>query len=347
MATNTDVRAAPHGGATNRIVDPGFIDVGIPAHGRPEYLQEAIESVLSQTFSSWRLTICEDGPGGDGISRITEQYLGDPRVRSRATGEPLGAARTMNKLLRAGRSPYLALLHDDDVWEPHFLERRIEFLESHPECGMVFSPNLEIDSEGRVSRAVPPRMAEGVHDPGEIIPRLLLVNPTIPSATLIRRSALNAVGAEFDSRFTVIYDYELLVRLALAFPTGYLHSYDVRYRVHPQQSRRALGRAREQLLLLDHFDQLLADRPELRLTPEQRARQRSGIMLSTALDDIQEGQRRSGVRHVGAALALHRRSMLDVRVPAALVGAAIGPRAFGALRATARRHDVRLHRSPH
>lgn len=348
MAANADVHAAArHGRQTKRIADPGFVDVGIPAHGRPAYLQEAIESVLSQTINTWRLTICEDGSGEGEIARIGEQYLSDPRVQFRHTGEPIGAAPTMNKLLRAGRSTYLALLHDDDAWEPEFLERRIELLELHPECGAVFTPNLEIDCQSRVTRAVPPRMAEGVYEPEEMVPSLLLRNPIIPAAALIRRSALNAVGPQFDTRFRRIYDYELWVRLALVFPIGYLHAYDVRYRVHAEQSRRVTGRGREQLHLLDHFDQLLADRPELRLSPRQRARQRSGVMLSIALDDIQEGERRTGLEQVGRALALHGRSMVDVRVAAALVGAAIGPQAFRALRATARRHDVRLHRFPH
>jgi hypothetical protein len=249
--------------------------------------------------------------------------------------------------LRSGSSEYLALLHDDDMWEPTFLERRMEFLSSNPDCGAVFSPNLEIDAEGQITRTVKPCFREGVLETEELLPSLLLRNPTVPATALIRRSALATVGAQFDTRFSRIYDYELWVRLALAFPIGYLHARDVRYRVHALQSRRVTGRGREQLLLLDHFDDLLADRPELRLSARQRGRQRSGIMLSTALDEIELGQRYSALEHLRRALALHPPSVVDVRVAAVLLGAAIGPRAFGAVRASARRHDVPLHRPPH
>ena len=190
-------------------------------------------------------------------------------------------------------------------------------------------------------------MREGVHEAEDLVPSLLLRNPTVPAAALIRRSALDAVGAGFDTRFRRIYDYELWVRLALAFPIGYLHAYDVRYRVHAHQSRLVTGRAREQLLLLDHFDKLLSDRPNLRLTVRQQARQRSGIMLSAALDDVQTGERGSGFAMLHEALALHGRSVLDVRVPGFFIGAALGPRAFRTIRAGARSRNLRLHRAPH
>lgn len=302
--------------------------------------------MLGQTVSAWRLTICEDGPGDGEIAQLAARYLADPRVRYRSTGKPVGAAATMNTLLRGGRAPYVALLHDDDAWDPPFLQSRVEFLERNPRCAAVLSPNLEMDSAGRITRKVPPPLVEGVHETSEFMPRLLLCNPTVPAAVLMRRSALESVGMHFEERFERIYDYELWIRLALDFPIGYLNTYDVRYRVHPQQSRRVTGRAREQLRLLDHIDELIGDRVDLHLSPRQRRRQRAGITLSAALDELQLGRRRGAASFLRQALTLHKPTVIDVRVAGALVGLAIGPRAFSGLRSATRQRDVPLHRPP-
>jgi glycosyltransferase involved in cell wall biosynthesis len=325
---------------------PGFVDVGIPAHGRPAYLQEAIESVLDQTLSNWRLTICEDGAGDGEVARTAARYLGDPRVRFRSTGRAVGAAQTTNTLLRSGGGQFVATLHDDDAWDPTFLERRLEFLERNPVCGAVFSPNLEMDGTGRITAKVPPRFSEGVHESLRFVPSLLLRNPIIPASVVIRRAALEAVGGALDVRFERIYDYELWVRLALNFPIGYLHAYDVRYRIHARQSRRVTGRASEELRLLDHFEQLVGDRVELQLTARQRARKRSGFTLSAALDEVALGRRRAALSLLRDALVVHKPSVVDVRAIGTLLGLGIGPRAFSGLRGSLRRRDAVLHRRP-
>jgi glycosyltransferase involved in cell wall biosynthesis len=346
MAESTDANQPATSSSPRRIAaDPGFVDVGIPARGRAAYLRDAIESVLAQTLSTWRLTICEDGAGDGEVARTAAAYLGDPRVRFRSTGRPVGAAPTMNMLLRAGGGRFVAMLHDDDAWDPTFLERRVEFLERNPLCGAVFSPNLEMDGTGRVTGQAAPRMAEGVHESLQFVPSLLLRNPIVPAAALIRRAALENVGGALDERFERIYDYELWVRLALNFPIGYLHAYDVRYRVHPQQSRRSSGRGSEELRLLDHFDQLVGDRIELQLTARQRARKRSGFTLSAALDEVALGRRRAALALLSEALVGHKPSVVDVRAAGTFLGLAIGPRAFSALRASLRQRDAVLHRS--
>ena len=83
------------------------VDVANPTCGRPEYLVEAIESVLAQTLPEWRLTVSEDGPGSDAVAAAMAPYLSDACVRYVVTGQRLGAARHMTRLIRAGTAPYV------------------------------------------------------------------------------------------------------------------------------------------------------------------------------------------------------------------------------------------------
>ena len=99
------------------------VDVGVPTWGRPQYLRETIESVLAQTFQRWRLTVSENGPGDEEIRAIVEPYLDDSRVRHVPTGSEISAPENATRAIEAGDAPFVALLHDDDRWDPEFLAR--------------------------------------------------------------------------------------------------------------------------------------------------------------------------------------------------------------------------------
>src|SRR5262245_45992679 len=124
-------------------VEP-IVDVGIPTLGNCPYIFEAIESVLSQTFTAWRLVISENGTGNPLLRRRLEPYLKDPRVNHLVTGEKVGLGTNHNNIIRAGSAPYVGILHDDDRWQPEFLERRVAFLEAQRTCGFVFSGHVVI-----------------------------------------------------------------------------------------------------------------------------------------------------------------------------------------------------------
>ncbi len=107
-----------------------LVDIGIPVYQRAEYVAQAIESVLAQSYGDWRLTVSEDGPPTDAIRDAVEPYLADERVRYVTTGRRLGLARNKSSLAAGGHGKYVALLDDDDVWLAGWLAQRIDFLET-------------------------------------------------------------------------------------------------------------------------------------------------------------------------------------------------------------------------
>lgn len=317
----------------------------MPAHGRPVFLAEAIGSVLAQTHRELVLFVLDDSQD-DAIERVVRPFLADGRVRYRRS-EPVAAVAAMTALIQAGDSPYFAFLHDDDRWEPGFLERRVRFMEAHSECGLVFSGHVDIDAEGRETTRAPVPFEEGVVPREQLVPQMLERNviDTMHSV-LVRRDALQAAGAWLDERFPRLFDWELWLRLVLRFPAGCVGGEDAHYRAHEAQMSGSAGRAEDFKQLVAHADRLCAElAPELRPPERIRRRQLARLELSGAMDLLRHDDVRAATEALRAALRADRRTvLLDRRLPVVLLGLAAGRpgrRAGAALRAELHRRSHR------
>ena len=291
-----------------------IVDVGIPTLGEsPSYLVEAVESVFAQTFSSWRLLISENGPGLDSVREALEPYVRDPRVEHVVSGTREGRGINWTRASQ-GSAPYIGLLHDDDSWAPEFLERRTEFLDKHPQVGLVYSGCVVIDEAGRPLGRSRVGLVPGIHRPESFLPflyrKLFISVPTI----LIRRSAFNAVGAEYKD--IIHLDTEMWLRLAASFDVACLAVWDAQYRIHPAQtsaSRSAL--ATEQLVLLDAVSDLPI-RPSLRRIVLAEAHVRC------ALAAAERGCRREAIEHLTSAVRAAPSSLVRPAVAGRMLAAA-------------------------
>jgi hypothetical protein len=322
-----------HGDHTEPTADELLVDVGIPTRPRhggelPRYLAAAVESVLAQTFPRWRLTISENALEGDAaVASLLRPYLEDARVRHVLTERDLSGAGNSTFLLQAGSAPYVAILHDDDVWDPEWLERRVAFLEAHPECGYVFAGNRLIDEQGDEFGRSQPEYPEGVHDPREVVPLLLeRKGMPMPPTALVRRSAYEAVGPVFDERFPA-WDYDMVIRLAARFPVGYLDVWDSGFRIHTTQQTYGERWGERKILLEDVLDEILAtSAPELRLPEPARRRRRADAHMSAALDAIETGRRREALRLVAGGLRIRPATVANPRLAAVLLSLPFGRR---------------------
>jgi glycosyltransferase involved in cell wall biosynthesis len=328
-----------------------LVDVAIPTFDRPDYLKETVESVLSQTFDRWRLYISEDGPGSRATARVLEPYLRDSRVHYSPAGEQLKPAGNKNRLLRMGSAPYVAILDDDDRWQPGFLARRIAFLDEQPDCAFVFSAVIRIDADGRPIGEAGAFYGEGLIKSEDFVPRLLQGYFVHTPSVLARRSAYEAVGNTFDETLPYIYDSEMWFRLAVHHPVGFLAGCDAEYRIHESQDSFAVRPSAQLLSFLRHAEKVVAQQPwASKLPQEDQRRTRANWFLAATLDDLERGNRRSAYAHLRQAVALDPRSKRDKRAVAALLGLVFGRRAGrligGSLRTFVRRTRWRRTRRP-
>jgi glycosyltransferase involved in cell wall biosynthesis len=281
------------------------VDIAIPAYRRANYIGEAIESVLLQTFDHWRLTVCENGPGGAEIERAVRPYLSDPRVYYTASGQETSLAENWTRAIHQGTGPYVAILGDDDRWHSGFLGARVEVLAAHPECGFVFSDWVLIDEHGNEVRRSSVPFAEGVVSRDVLAHWLTRVNIVTDPTVVVRRSAYHAVGAVFDPAWHYS-DWEMRARLAARFPGYYLARHDNDWRRHAQAVTFTRREKPEQLLAMaDHIERMFVRELDgFRPGRLERARKRSRILLHSASDvHGAGGWRRSG--------ALYRRALRE------------------------------------
>tara|TARA_B100000780_G_C21079181_1_gene434537 strand:+ start:60 stop:860 length:801 start_codon:yes stop_codon:yes gene_type:complete len=120
------------------IQDSPLISVVMPCHNSGEFIQAAIESVLSQTYRNMELIIVDDFSTDDSKSIITRFSAQDSRIISVYKGINEGAAMSRNVALDLAQGDYIAFLDSDDVWNADKLETQLKYMLEH-DCGFVYS----------------------------------------------------------------------------------------------------------------------------------------------------------------------------------------------------------------
>jgi glycosyltransferase involved in cell wall biosynthesis len=105
------------------------------------FLQEAIESVLAQTYEHWELLLVDDG-SNDGSTEIAMRFAAENSGRIKYFEhnghQNLGMSAARNLGIRQSKGEYIAFLDADDYWLPNKLDVQTRILESQPEAGMLF-----------------------------------------------------------------------------------------------------------------------------------------------------------------------------------------------------------------
>lgn len=109
---------------------------------RPALLPRALASLRAQTFTDWVCELHNDAPEDDFPGRLLAE-IGDPRITLHHHERNWGPVATFNHAFGGGPEPYIAILEDDNWWEPGFLAAAHTALESAPTVNVVWA-NLRI-----------------------------------------------------------------------------------------------------------------------------------------------------------------------------------------------------------
>jgi glycosyltransferase involved in cell wall biosynthesis len=198
--------------------DPAVTAI-IPLYNGAKFIEEALDSVLAQTSSPAKIIVIDDGSTDDGpdiVARMASDH--DISLIHKRNG---GQASARNLGIFHARTPLIALLDQDDIWYPNHLRELIKpFREiRYPELGWVYSNLDEIDRDGHmVTRCCLDALPEIEHPKRSLAGCLATDMFTVPTATLINRSAFEAVGG-FDERLIGYEDDDLFLRM-------FRHGYD-------------------------------------------------------------------------------------------------------------------------
>lgn len=147
----------------------------MPAHNAAEFIDDAIHSVLGQTYENWELLVVDDA-SDDNTLEVVKQF-GDARIRVIKSLRNGGAAKARNRGVRAARGAVLCFIDADDLWQPGKLAAQLEFMKEK-DAAFVFASYVFADSKGRPNGKV-------VRVPETITYRQALRNTTIWTSTVM------------------------------------------------------------------------------------------------------------------------------------------------------------------
>jgi glycosyltransferase involved in cell wall biosynthesis len=128
------------------------VSVVMPVHNALPHLDQAIESIIGQTFGDFEFVILDDASTDESKARLRHWAGLDPRIRLFEVAENLGPVRSSNMVARAARAPLVARMDADDVSYPDRLSEEAKLLSDHPDVGVVASVSDMIDATGQKLR---------------------------------------------------------------------------------------------------------------------------------------------------------------------------------------------------
>jgi len=129
-----------------------LVSIGLPVYNGDNFLSQALESILSQTYSDFELIISDNG-STDRTKEISLAYAArDKRIRYFRSDTNRGAAWNFNNVFELSVGKYFKWAAHDDICAPEFLGRCVEVLERDPGIVVCFSKTVQIDEHGRLEK---------------------------------------------------------------------------------------------------------------------------------------------------------------------------------------------------
>lgn len=114
------------------------VSIGVPVYNGADYLREALDSILAQTFDDLEIII-SDNASEDETQLISEEYAArDPRIRYERSARNRGAAWNYNNVVKLARGKYFKWAAHDDWLAPTYIERCVQELESSDSIALVY-----------------------------------------------------------------------------------------------------------------------------------------------------------------------------------------------------------------
>ena len=114
------------------------------------FLSEAIDSILGQSYNNFEYIIINDNPNNDSLKLVLEQYAAkDSRIVLIENEKNLGLGASLNRGLSVAQGKYIARMDSDDISLPARLAKQVEYLESHNEVDLLGTWTKRIDENGQ------------------------------------------------------------------------------------------------------------------------------------------------------------------------------------------------------
>ncbi len=187
-----------------------LVSIVIPTHNREKLLEQALNSVRSQSWPNIEIIVVDDA-SNDGTALYLEREAAvDNRIKIVCNEAPQGGAVARNLGIKLASGVFVAFLDDDDLWEPDKLIKQIDMLRSNPSASAVSCSHIVKTNNGKHS-------LQKLHAPNDLQQVLKANKFGGASMCVTTKKALNTIGG-FDQSLRSGQDWDLWIRLCVEGP---------------------------------------------------------------------------------------------------------------------------------
>lgn len=193
------------------------VSVIIPTYNRRDYLQEAVTSVLTQTYDDYEVIVVDDGSTDCTGEMLTARFGNQIQY---VWQENQGESVARNRGIEMSSGKFIAFLDSDDLWLPDKLAEQVPILDTERNVGMVFCQSWIINKTGH---RIDERPFGRDIDVVKLNFETLCFHNKIsgPSTTMIRRSVFEKIGL-FDPEIRFGEDWDLWLRMAIHYKFDFI-----------------------------------------------------------------------------------------------------------------------------
>lgn len=206
------------------------VSIIMSVYNSEAFLEEAVQSVQSQTLEDWELIAMDDGSSDSSFQCLEKMAAEDSRIRLFKMPQNSGAGAARDAAIRQARSRLIAVFDADDICEPERFEKQMTFLEAHPDVVAAGTQTIRIDAEGNLAgkKTFPT-------DPDELY-RMMYVAVPIQLPTLMVNTALLPDDFDWFEGWRYSEDSLLFFKLAYYGKIANLPEALVKYRFYPEST---------------------------------------------------------------------------------------------------------------
>ncbi len=210
-----------------------LVSVIIPTYNADQFIGQAIQSVLDQTYRSYEIIVVDDG-STDKTKDFLRGFAGQIHCRFQ---ENRGPSAARNTGITIAQGEYICFLDADDLWTPHKLECQLEYMDRHPDIAFVFSDHQDFNARG----VLPGSFLENKmifedslikEGPIQNAFLMLLQENFISTPTVMVKKACFEETGLFDEDLWSVEDRDLWLRMAAKFTLVCLPGILCKRRVH-------------------------------------------------------------------------------------------------------------------
>lgn len=208
-----------------------LVSVIIPCYNAEKYVEEAIRSVMTQTYPNLEIILTDDCSSDNTLMILETLAAEDSRIKVIKNEENLKIVKSLNNMIGIAQGKYIARMDADDISLPERIEKQVSFLESNPEYGLCGTNAWHIDESGKkIGKRYLPETNEDIkffisfYSP--------IYHPSVFSKAEILKQNL------YSEDFPIAEDYELWFRLLFEKKVKFynIQKFLLKYRITPTQS---------------------------------------------------------------------------------------------------------------